>query len=201
MERKDRQDFSGQGMDLRLGEREIDEAIGERPLEYVIPDFCLVVLSGAPGAGKSWFARKWFRPTEIISSDWARGLVSDDERDQTVTGDAFDIVRVIAEKRLKNRRIAVIDATNVDKSQRRVWIDIAHRWNAVAVAIVFDPSLEACLEGNASRPNRKVDPAVLARMVEELRSELPSLETEGFSIVIPLRSRAEIGGAEIQRAP
>src|SRR4051812_37119224 len=82
-------------------------------LDIAIPDFSLVVLIGASGSGKSTFAAKHFLPTEIISSDKARGLVSDNETDQGVTADAFELVRAIAEKRLKNRRLAVIDATNV----------------------------------------------------------------------------------------
>ena len=44
-----------------------------------IPEFSLVLLIGASGSGKSTFARKHFLPTEIVSSDACRGLVSDDE--------------------------------------------------------------------------------------------------------------------------
>src|SRR4051812_45082570 len=65
-----------------------------------IPDFALVVLIGASGSGKSTFAAKHFVSTEVISSDYARGLVSDDETDQSVSADAFELVRAIAEKRL-----------------------------------------------------------------------------------------------------
>ena len=73
-------------------------------LQIEIPDFALVVLIGASGSGKSTFAAKHFLPTEIISSDYCRGLVSDDETDQSISADAFDLVRAIAEKRLKHRR-------------------------------------------------------------------------------------------------
>jgi AAA domain len=72
-----------------VGDQTADERDDDRPINPSIPDFSLVVLVGAPGSGKSSFARKWFRPTEIISSDHARALVSDDERDQSVSGDAF----------------------------------------------------------------------------------------------------------------
>ena len=84
-----------------------------------VPDFSLVVLIGATGSGKSTFAAKHFNSTEVISSDYCRGLVSDDENDQAVSGDAFDLVRAIAEKRLKNRRLTVIDATNVRAPERK----------------------------------------------------------------------------------
>jgi protein phosphatase len=104
-----------------------------------VPDFALIVLIGATGSGKSTFTRKHFLGTEIISSDHARGLVSDSENDQSVTTDAFELVRVIAEKRLKHRRLAVIDATNVRAPERKPWIEIARKWHALPVAIVLDP--------------------------------------------------------------
>ena len=66
-----------------------------------IPDFSLVVLIGSTGSGKSTFAVKHFLPTEVISSDYCRALVSDDETDQSVTADAFELVREIAGRRLK----------------------------------------------------------------------------------------------------
>jgi protein phosphatase len=112
------------------------------------PDFSLIVLIGATGSGKSTFARKHFKPTEIISSDYARGLVADDENDQAVSADAFDLVRAIAEKRLKNRRLTVIDATNVRAPERRQWVEIARRWHALPVAIVLDPGLDVSIVYN-----------------------------------------------------
>ena len=53
--------------------------------ELAIPDLSLVVLVGVSGSGKSTFARQHFKPTEIISSDFCRGLVADDENDQSAT--------------------------------------------------------------------------------------------------------------------
>ena len=55
------------------------------PRELAIPELSLVVLVGVTGSGKSTFARAHFRPTEVISSDFCRGLVADDENDQSAT--------------------------------------------------------------------------------------------------------------------
>lgn len=104
-----------------------------------VPDFSLIILIGATGSGKSSFARKHFKPTEIVSSDYARGLVSDSENDQSVSADAFDLVRTIVEKRLKNRRLTVVDATNVRAPERKQWVEVARRWHALPVAIVLLP--------------------------------------------------------------
>ena len=78
-----------------------------------IPDFALIVLIGASGSGKSTFAARHFKPTEIISSDYCRGLVSDDETDQSATADAFDPGARHRGNRLKRPASTVIDATNV----------------------------------------------------------------------------------------
>jgi protein phosphatase len=173
----------------------------DHSIKHSVPEFALIVLIGASGSGKSTFAQKWFRPTEVISSDHARALVSDDESNQSVSTDAFDIARLITEKRLKNRRLTVIDATNIRSSERRHWVQIAHKWKADAVAIVLDPGFNVCLEWNASRPDRKIDPPLIAHMIRELEHELASIFEEGFRRVIGLRSRSEIVNTSIQRMP
>jgi 3' terminal RNA ribose 2'-O-methyltransferase Hen1 len=99
--------------------------------DLAIPDFALVVLIGSTGSGKSTFAAKHFLPTEVISSDRCRALVSDDETDQGVSADAFDLVREIAGKRLKHRKLTVIDATNVRAADRKAWVELARKWHAL----------------------------------------------------------------------
>ncbi|MBO0758353.1 MAG: polynucleotide kinase-phosphatase, partial [Bradyrhizobiaceae bacterium] len=170
-------------------------------LDIAIPDFSLVVLIGATGSGKSTFAAKHFLPTEIVSSDKARGLVSDDETNQDVTADAFDLVRVIAEKRLKHRKLAVIDATNVRASDRKVWIDLARRWHALPVAIVIEPGVDICIERNKTRPDRPFGAGVVQRMVAEIRRGLRGLQREGFRQVWELRSPENLDAAVVTRQP
>ncbi len=41
-------------------------------MKITIPELSLVVLIGASGSGKSSFAHKRFKPTEILSSDYWR---------------------------------------------------------------------------------------------------------------------------------
>jgi protein phosphatase len=166
-----------------------------------IPDFSLVVLIGATGSGKSTFAAKHFLPTEVISSDHCRGLVSDDETDQSATTDAFDLVREIAGKRLKNRRLAVIDATNVRAAERKGFVELARKWHALPVAIVFDPGIDICIARNKTRPDRPFGGQVVQRMTSEIRRGLGGLQREGFRQVWKLTSAEQIDEAIVSRQP
>ncbi|MEJ2229058.1 MAG: AAA family ATPase, partial [Alphaproteobacteria bacterium] len=61
-------------------------------MKFTIPDFSMVVMIGATGSGKSSLAERLFLPSEIVSSDACRAIVSDDETDLSATADAFDLV-------------------------------------------------------------------------------------------------------------
>jgi protein phosphatase len=131
--------------------------------ELSIPELSLVVLVGVTGSGKSAFARKHFKPTEVISSDYCRGLVADDENDQSATADAFEVLRFIAGRRLKNGRLTVIDATNVQPEARRDLVLLAREYDVLPVAIVLDLPERLCAERNAQRPDRDFGPHVIRR--------------------------------------
>lgn len=169
--------------------------------EISIPDFCLVVLIGATGAGKSTFASRHFKSTEVISSDYARALITDDENDQTISADAFDLVAAVAEKRLKHRKLAVIDATNVRPADRKRWIELARRWHALPAAIVLDVDLDECMAHNKDRPDRQFGPGVPQRMIGEIRRSMRGLEREGFRQVWRLKGPDEIASATLKREP
>ena len=83
------------------------------PRAIVIPEMSLVVMIGASGCGKSTFARTHFHPFETLSSDFCRGLVSNDENSQSATTAAFDVLHYVAAKRLEAGLLTVVDATNV----------------------------------------------------------------------------------------
>ncbi|MFV0133121.1 polynucleotide kinase-phosphatase [Streptomyces sp. HMX87] len=161
-----------------------------------VTDLSLVVLIGASGSGKSTFARRHFKPTEVISSDFCRGLVSDDENDQSATRDAFDVLHYIAGKRLAAGRRTVVDATSVQSEARRQLIELARAHDVLPVAIVLDVPEEVCAERNAARTDRADLPRrVIRRHVRELRRSLRHLEREGFRKVHVLR-----GADEVERA-
>ncbi|MFJ8993953.1 polynucleotide kinase-phosphatase [Streptomyces sp. NPDC102279] len=163
-----------------------------------VTDLSLVVLVGASGSGKSTFARRHFKPTEIISSDFCRGLVADDENDQSASGEAFDVLHYIAGKRLAAGRRTVVDATSVQQDSRRQLIELARKHDVLPIAIVLDVPEEVCAERNAARTDRAEMPRrVIQRHVRELRRSLRQLEREGFRKVHVLRGVTDVENASV----
>ncbi|MCQ4045867.1 polynucleotide kinase-phosphatase [Streptantibioticus rubrisoli] len=163
-----------------------------------VTDLSLVVLVGATGSGKSTFARRHFKPTEVVSSDFCRGLVSDDENDQSASADAFDVLHYIVGKRLAAGRLTVVDATNVQSDSRARLVRLAREHDVLPIAIVLDVPEQVCAERNAARRDRADMPRqVIARHQRELRRSLRSLEREGFRKVHVLRGVEEADGAEV----
>lgn len=168
--------------------------------EISIPEFALVLLIGASGTGKSNFAAKHFKSTEIVSSDQARGWVADDETDQSVTGDAFDLVHAVIEKRLKNRRLTVVDATNVQPHARKSLIALAKKWHTLAVGIVFHLPEKIAIERNAQRPDRQFGPGPVKRQMLDLRRSLRNIKREGVRGLHVLKSVEQVDSVAITRA-
>ena len=169
--------------------------------ELNIPELSLVVLVGVTGSGKSTFARAHFKPTEVISSDFCRGLVADDENDQSATPAAFELLQYIAGKRLAAGRLTVIDATNVQPEARRQLVMLAREHDVLPAAIVLDLPEKLCAERNATRQDRDFGPHVLRRQRGQLRRGLHGLKREGFRTVHVLRTPEEIDAATITRTP
>src|SRR5919109_270473 len=144
-------------------------------MKISIPNLSLVVLIGPSGAGKSTFARKHFLPTEVLSSDACRAMVSDAENNQAATNDAFELLHFIAQKRLALGRLTVIDATNVQQEARKPLVALARAQHVLPVAIVFDLPEKICAERNASRPDRQFGVHVLRQQRAQLRRSLRGL--------------------------
>ena len=170
-------------------------------MNITLPEFALVVLIGVSGAGKSTFARRCFLPTEILSSDTCRGLVSDDENNQAATPDAFEVLHFIAAKRLAAGRLTVIDATNVQPEARKSLVALARQYHCLPVALVLDPPESLCHERNRARPDRAFGPHVIRNQHGQLKRSLRHLEREGFRHIHLLSDPASLETAHIVRQP
>jgi protein phosphatase len=151
----------------------------------------LVLLIGPSGSGKSTFARRHFRNTEVLSSDFCRALVSDDENDQTATHDAFELLHLILHKRLHRRRTTVIDATNVHPMSRASLLAAAKQSDVPAVAIVFQLPEDVCQRRNRQRSYRKVPADVIQTQLAMLAESIASLGSEGFAAIHTFTTEAE----------
>ena len=167
--------------------------------ELSVPALSLVVLVGVTGSGKSTFARAHFKPTEVISSDYCRGLVADDENDQAATPDAFDVLHYIAGKRLAAARLTVVDATSVQPEARAPLVALAREHDVLPVAIVLDLPVSVCEARNALRPDRDFGAHVIRRQHAALRKSVKDLQREGFRAVHVLRSAAEVAEVTVSR--
>ncbi len=164
-----------------------------------IPQLCLVVLVGASGSGKSSFAAKHFLPTEVVASDFCRGLVSDDENDQSATSAAFEVLHFIVGKRLEAGRLTVIDATSVQPEARRELVRLAQAHHVLATAVVLNVAPEVCIERNALRDDRTFGAHVVRRQTTQLRRSLKGLRREGFHRVTVLDAVEDIEAATFER--
>lgn len=155
-------------------------------MRMTIPELALVVLVGPSGSGKSTFARKHFKSTAVLSSDYCRGLMADDETDQSATVDAFEVLHFIAAKRLERGRLTVVDATNVQPEVRKPLVDLARQYHCIPVAIVLNVPERVCEDRNRGRTDRSFGRHVVRSQCQQLRRSLRGLKREGFSHVYVL---------------
>lgn len=170
-------------------------------MEVRFPELSLVVLIGTSGSGKSTFARRHFRATEVISSDYCRGLVSDEENDQAATKTAFEVLHFIVAKRLEGGRLTAVDATNVRPEDRKSLVDIARRYHMLPVALVFDLPEALCQERNRARTDRDFGPHVIRNQRQQLQRSIRGLHREGFRHVTVFHSVEEVDAASLVREP
>ncbi len=170
-------------------------------MQVKIPELSLILLIGASGSGKSSFAKKHFKHTEILSSDYCRALISDNENDQSVTSEAFEVLHFIAAKRLAAGKLTVIDATNVQAEARKPLLALAREYHVLSTAIVFNLPEKLCHERNKQRTDRNFGPHVIRHQRGDLKRSLRYIKREGFKHVRIFDSVEEVETAEIERTP
>jgi protein phosphatase len=169
--------------------------------ELKIPNLSLVVLVGVSSSGKSTWARQHFLPTEIVSSDHCRALISDDENNQSVTPEAFQLLHAIVEARLRLGRLTVVDATNVQKEARASLLQLARQYHVLPIAVVFKISERICLDRSAQRTDRQIQPYVIQQQAMHLRRSLGHFREEGFAKAHIFESVEAVENTTVKRVP
>jgi protein phosphatase len=169
--------------------------------KLILPELSLVILIGPSGSGKSTFARRCFLSTEVISSDFCRGLITDNENDQAITSEAFDLLRTITSKRLAAGHLTVIDATNVHPEDRKPFISLAKEYHTVPVALVFDFPEKICQEHNRQRTDRQIPASAVHRQIEQMHRGLGGLKKEGFRYIYTITELEQLENFQIDRQP
>jgi protein phosphatase len=168
-------------------------------MEITLDAATLVVLVGASGAGKSTFARRHFRPTEVVSSDACRAMVADDENAVDANEEAFGLLQAIVAARLRRRRLTVVDATNLWSQARRPLVDLAGAYRATPVAIVLAVDESVLQQRAVARTERDLPPHLVRSHHALLPRALREIGREGFRDVVVLRSPAEIDAVTVKR--
>lgn len=134
-----------------------------------------MVLVGLPGSGKSTYLERM--GVRGLASDTIRGLLADDERDQTIHERVFQTLRYLLRQRLAiGRPVTYIDATNLRPEERRPYLEMGQQFGCDVEAVFFDVPPAVCRERNARR-DRVVPEDALAKMAAKLVA--PAVE-EGF---------------------
>ncbi len=166
-----------------------------------LPADAMVVLIGPSGGGKSTFAARHFAPTQVLSSDAFRGMVSDHPRDQTATEAAFELLHAALALRLARGRLTVVDATNVENWARERLLVDARRHRRPAVAVVFDLPLATCLERAAARTDHPVPAPAIRRHHARMRASLEGLAAEGFDPILLLSTVEAVEAVRVEPVP
>ena len=157
----------------------------------------LIVLCGPAGSGKSHFAEKFFRPTEVVASDRCREMIADDPTNQPVSPDAFELMYRIIEYRLKWNRLTVADATHLMPSYRKPLLNLAKKYDRPIYLVIFETDLATCRKHNASRP-RRVEDHVIESQMEKVQCVKEQLAEEPYEAVYVLEPK-ELSIAKVTR--
>ena len=165
------------------------------------PPVCLIVLVGASGSGKSTWAARHFRASQIVSSDQCREMVVDNAASQSANDDAFALFHQWIALRLKNRRLTVADSTALKPGARDRLIELAHTARVPVHIVAFDVPLDEAIRRDASRPNRSVGEKVVTRHCATLEQALRELPKDTRLSGVHLLTPEQMDTVTVQTTP
>lgn len=152
------------------------------PVRVRLPARSLVVLAGPSGAGKTAWAREHFRDSQIVSTDDLRALVGEGPHDQRAGSDAFAVLDLVLERRLRRGLLTVIDSLALDTERRRAWVHLARTHGVPCHVVAFDTPPAECRARNRLRP-RPVPSKVLSAQLRTWPVIRDELAGDGFDAV------------------
>jgi F420-dependent oxidoreductase-like protein len=165
-----------------------------------LPIPALVVLVGPSGSGKSEWSRANFRPEQVVSSDALRALVGEGEHDQRAGGDAFELLDLVLERRLRRRLPTVVDTLGLDPLRRAGYLALAARHGVACHAVLFDEKPAVCRARNKAR-SRPVPPKALTAQLAAFATVQAEIAGEGFDRVHLAPDAVELVPAQLFSAP
>ncbi|MGH2447372.1 MAG: AAA family ATPase [Chloroflexota bacterium] len=164
-----------------------------------IQGLSLTLLAGIPGAGKSTYAGR-FPPASVISPDFCRWLIGDDEDAQSVSEDADELALHLLELRLRNGRSAVADGGTLDPARRHKLRQLARRYGAAAHLVLLDtPFWQAC--HNSWYRDRQIMPHVVYRCLEAFGTLCRTAPGESWDSITTVQWDEKKGGPATVASP
>ena len=136
----------------------------------------LTLLMGAPGAGKSTYAKQFDHVVSNDDREWAAGN----------RGHALARCYKRVHGHLAAGEDVVVDATATNRDVRKGMLGIARRYGADVDVRVLDTPLEDCLRAQRER-ERPVPAADVRRLHDAVQEAIPGLRREGFQNVAIIR--------------
>jgi F420-dependent oxidoreductase-like protein len=111
-----------------------------------------------------------------------RAMVGEGEHDQRAGTDAFDLLDLVVERRMKRGLVTVVDSLGFDDDRRRGWLAAARRHGRAALAVVFATPEKECRARNRLRAEA-VPTSVLTGQFRRFAELRPALDGEGFDAI------------------
>ncbi len=148
------------------------------------------MLVGPIGCGKSTFASQYFG-SHIVSADTFRELISGDAGNQNVSRDAFDLMTLTIDAKMRYDFPVIVDNLNHRPSSRKDLYRLADKYGYSKVAIVFDEvNLATCQRQNSGR-DRVVPHEIVEKQYNTFRENIKFLASESLDQIFHAKEITE----------
>lgn len=170
-------------------------------MDIILPYAGIVLLVGPSNSGKSTLLKQLIEkgqilPSEIVSSDEFRVLVSDvefidwkqrpnDEAEslndqyQRISAEAFSLMDALIETRCRLNKLTFVDATHLYPEDRKRYISIAKNNHVPIVSVVLDVDQNVLLERDKSRKNPRGNRRI-KQQFQVFKREKRFIKKEGY---------------------